>query len=142
MKELLGEFNWRHRIVGAYFTAIHPDYELEDPIGNLFLRSDVCLAGRGYCLALASYNNQKSIIFLRKYLNYYLKKPDLPFDQPSAMAALAYLDKMNHTQHLQEFIPQWNEFVQNIPHWNLKSWTEGFEKAMQSIQIIRDTLNR
>ena len=60
VKQLLGEFNWRPRIVGAYFSALKLYYEVEDNIGKLFLRSDVCLAGKGYCLAFASFNNEKA----------------------------------------------------------------------------------
>jgi hypothetical protein len=52
----LAGYALRMRIVGAWFSAIKQYTEFEQAIGNLLLRSDVCYAGRGYCLALASFN--------------------------------------------------------------------------------------
>ena len=54
ISKLLGEFDWRPRSVGAYFAAIENKHELQDNIGRLLLRSDVCYTGHNYCLALAS----------------------------------------------------------------------------------------
>jgi len=53
---LLSQFDWRPRITGAYFAAVKKFTSLEDHIGRLLLRSDVCYAGRGYCLALARFD--------------------------------------------------------------------------------------
>jgi hypothetical protein len=44
---LLSQFDWRPRITGAYFAAVKKLASLDDHIGNLLLRSDVCYAGHG-----------------------------------------------------------------------------------------------
>ena len=80
-KQLFGDFNWRTRIVGAYFSAIENYVELEDIIGTLLLKSEVCYAGGGYCFALASFNTEKGINYLKRYLDYYLTRKDLHFVQ-------------------------------------------------------------
>lgn len=92
IERLLSVFDWRSRIVGAWFVALRRAGEFEDLIGRLLLRSDVCNAGRGYCLALARLDTPRAVGFLREYLGYYLTRGDLYFDQSSAMAALQYLE--------------------------------------------------
>jgi hypothetical protein len=93
VSKLLGNFDWRSRSVGAYFSALESMEELEKNIGRLLLRSDVCYAGHDYCLALASFSTPTATKFLHQYLEYYLEQPDLWFDQTSAMAALSYIGR-------------------------------------------------
>ncbi len=137
---LLGEFDWRPRIVGAQLAAIKQYVEFEQVIGNLLLRSDVCYAGSGYCLALASFNTPASAEFLCRYLDYYLTKPDLWFDQSSAMGALAYLDQLNGTELLNRFLPAWERFVANKPRWNLRDSIQSFAETMEKIVEIRSAI--
>lgn len=139
---LFGEFNWRSRIVGAWFAAIKQYVEFEQVIGNLLLRSDVCYAGGGYCLALASFNTPEAVEFLCKYLDYYLTKPDLWFDQSSAMSALAYLDQLNGTKNLDRFLSAWEQFVANKPRSDLNSSIRSFAGTMEEIAKIRTTISQ
>jgi hypothetical protein len=74
VKQLLGDFDWRPRIVGAYFAAIKGYNELRDIIGIHLLKSEVCYAGYGYALALAVFADEKSKTYLSLYLDYYLKR--------------------------------------------------------------------
>src|SRR5262245_34445492 len=78
---LLRTRNWRPRIVGAHVAACKDLRGLTQWIGRLLLRSDLCYAGRGYCVALAHFNTSESIGFLLEYLHYYLTRSDLSFDQ-------------------------------------------------------------
>lgn len=48
VRQLLGDFDWRPRIVGAYFATIKGYEELTDIIGVHMLQSEVCYAGAGY----------------------------------------------------------------------------------------------
>gem|GEM_PF-679795 len=139
--KLLGEFNWRSRIAAAYFIAIEMFYEFEDTVGHLLLRSDVCYAGHGYCLTLATLNTEKSMQFLQQYLRYYLKQKKLWFDQLSAMAALAYLDRKNVTNYVSEFRGLWKQFVKNKPNWNLDSSIDNFAQSMLALEDIRNVVN-
>lgn len=137
VKDLLAESNWRPRFVAALFAAIKNYSELEPPIGHLLLRSEVCDAGRAYCLALATFNTPESVDFLRRYLDYYLKQKHLWFDQGDAMAALWYLDQHNGTDILTEFLPAWEEFNAN-KHWGLERCHQWFADQMKAIQRLRD----
>lgn len=132
--ELLAYFNWRPRIVGAYFVAIKQLSSFEDQIGRLLLRSDVCYAGDGYCAALARLNSPASIEFLEKYLGYYLGRTDLWFDQGFAMAALGYLDEQNHTTRRNAFETQWARFINGKPLWNIGDYDRRFRATMTTLE--------
>jgi hypothetical protein len=134
--QLLTLFNWRTRLVGAYFAAIHTETDHCDHIGRLLLRSDVCYAGNGYALALAQFNTKNSIDYLRKYLDHYLHQHDLWFDQAVVMAALAYLDRLNATENMPSYLDQWKRFVENKPEWNLDRSVTRFDEQIQSLQSM------
>ena len=116
---LLADFNWRSRITGALFVALRNAVEHQDDIGRLLLRSDVCWAARGYSLALARLNTPVAVQYMRDYLEYYLQRPDLWFDQADVMAALYYSDSINGTTYADELRPRWEVFVHDKPNWNL-----------------------
>jgi hypothetical protein len=116
---LLSYFNWRPRIVGGVFAAVWRVASLEEHIGRLLLRSDVCFSGAAYCHALVRLNTPRAARFLREYLEYYLTRTDLWFNQMDALAALRLLDEANLTQHAAELEPIWAEFAKTKPNWNL-----------------------
>ncbi|MBC9930064.1 DUF6000 family protein [Chitinophaga qingshengii] len=123
---LLGDFNWRTRKVGAYFAAVNHYTDLVDVIGTHFLKSELCCVGSMYTLVLASFNNSQSVTYLDKYLHYYLKRPDLHFDQQSAMEASLYLDAINGT----------NLTSQHFPHWERlrQQWLHSFGLSLQYLE--------
>jgi hypothetical protein len=131
--KLLGDFDWRTRITGALLAAINKYSDLEDLIGKLLLKSEVCYAGSGYCLALATFGSEKSKGYLTSYLNYYLDRKDLWFDQADAFCALEYLDKDSATN----LISKWNSFVSDKEHWNLERSRKYFSECMLTLQKIR-----
>lgn len=134
---LLGDFDWRPRKVGAYFTAIKNFKEFEDNIGRLLLRSDVCYAGITYCLTLASFGTKKSISYIQEYLEYYLKQFNLDFDQPYAMAALAYLGKIKNEDLVSPFMDKWKIYISKDPVGNLEQTISIFEKQMGIIDSFK-----
>jgi hypothetical protein len=110
---LLGDFNWRTRTVGAYLSVLK-NYENQiDIIGIHLLKSEVCYAGDLYALIFAFYNKPKTIEYLNQYLEYYLQKPELYFDQESVLEAIAYLDTVNNTNNLSKHLNQWNKMLEN-----------------------------
>lgn len=125
--ELLSFTNWRPRLVGGYLAAAANLVGLEEHLGRLFLRSDACYAGRAYCLALARFNTPRALAFVREYLDYYLEKPDLDFEQGDAMAALSHLDGENGTSVLQEYDARWRRFTKG-KSWDLAAIVERFER--------------
>ena len=134
---MFGDFNWRTRSSGAFFTAIKNYTEFQDTIGNLLLKSEVCYAGEIYCLALAEMNNKKSVEYLNKYLDYYLTKQELWFDQNQAIGALCYLDKVNNTNELEKHLKNWNKFSSNKPNWTIEESIEIFERNLNCIKEIK-----
>lgn len=118
-------------------SAIEHYSPLEDHIGRLFLRSDVCYAGVGYALALAAFNTSPSIDYLKKYLDHYLGRKDLWFDQDSAMSALCYLDRQNGTDLLRGYLPKWKAFKEDKPNHDLERSIHGFQIKMENLELIR-----
>jgi hypothetical protein len=129
---LLADFNWRPRITAAYFAAVWNWSELVSPIGRLLLRSDVCYAASGYCLALRRFNSRQSVDFLVEYLEYYLTRPELWFDQSDAMSALGHLDRENGTHERDRLLPLWQEFA-NKTKRSLVQSDQWFEKQYLTI---------
>jgi hypothetical protein len=142
VKDLLGFFDWRSRIVGATFAALMDYREFEEIIGIHLLKSEVCYAAKGYCIALAYFNSDTSIDFLKKYLDYYLTKNDLWYDQNHGMAAIIWLDKINNTKILDGYMDQWKSFVIDKPNLKLDSSIEYFNNIMIRLQEIKSSLNQ
>ena len=134
-KKLLGDFNWRTRIVGAHFAIIKDFTELETIIGIHLLKSQVCYAGTGYCLALASFNTENGIDFLRRYLDYYLTRKDLFYDQRDAMAALNWTDRINGTTEMENFVPKFKDWA--INQKDLEIDIARFDGQMKSLNKIK-----
>lgn len=108
---LLGDFNWRTRLVGSYFAAIKGYQELIDIIGTHFLKSEVCCVGHIYTLTLAFFNDERCLQYLNKYLDYYLTKPSLYFDQKFALEAVLYLDKEKGTDYFSMHVDNWKALL-------------------------------
>lgn len=109
----LGEFNWRTRQTGAYFAALTDSIGSIEIIGTHLLKSEVCYAGFEYAKVLAYFNVPESIEYFTKYLNHYLKRPDLHFDQGPVLIALNYLDKINETKLVDHYREDWEKFKKN-----------------------------
>ncbi len=136
VEQLLRARNWRPRIVGSYLAALREFRPLTNWIGRLLLRSDVCYAGMGYCVALTRFNTAEAIEYLIAYLGHYLLYRDLWFDQAQAMAAIAYLDRRNGTENLASLMPKWEAFVADKPNWNLASSISRFTSQMERLDSL------
>lgn len=75
------------------------------------LKSEVCCVGHIYAIVLASYNDEKTLQYLTDYLDYYLKKPELYFEQKNVLESVAYLDKINNTNKLNKYIDSWTNLL-------------------------------
>jgi hypothetical protein len=111
---LLTDYNWRPRLTGAFFAALKRFTTFEDQIGRLLLRSDLCYAGKFYCVALAEFNSPHGLEFLMTYLKHYLTRPELVYNQNDAIGAVAFLDVKNGTRHLGAIRPLWNQYVNSL----------------------------
>jgi len=135
--KLLGDFNWRTRQTGAFFAAIKGFKDLTDLIGVHFLKSEVCYAGQVYAYTFASFNTDKSIDYLDRYLTYYLAQPDLWFDQREAMEALTYLDKINQTDFVSKHSDNWIKFIANKPYWDKIITTDRLQGQLDLIEKVK-----
>jgi hypothetical protein len=136
IEKSLGDFNWRTRKMGAYFSAITNHTEYIEPIGTHLLKSEVTYAGSIYCIVLAYFNTDECVDYLNTYLKYYLDKPDLWFDQRDAMQAIAYLDKINNTKHLEQHWDNWLKFISNKPYWEKEIITEHLEEQIAILKSM------
>jgi hypothetical protein len=138
VERLLTEYDWRPRLTGAFFTALKSFNFFEDHIGRLLIRSDLCFAGKLYCVVLAEFNSPTGLGYLRKYLEYYLTRPDLDYDQGDAMGAIAYLDAKNGTKNFESYQPLWNSYIK-AKSWkaNLEVDIVGFADEMQALHELR-----
>lgn len=111
IRRLLSWVNWRPRKAAAYFVAIERLAECTDHIGRLLLRSDVCFAGKAYALALVCIETDAAIRYLQQYLEYYLDRLELEFDQVYVAAALTHVDAVRGTAHMRAFEDALSRFV-------------------------------
>lgn len=107
----LGDFDWRTRSTGSYFAGIKNALQFQEIIGIHLLKSEVCYAGSEYAITLALFNTERSVYYLNLYLEYYLTKPELYFDQGSVITAFKYLDEINSTNHVEKHLKNWENFV-------------------------------
>jgi hypothetical protein len=89
---VLLEGGWRERKTAAWLLAVARRTEFRERLGELLLASEVCYAGTAYCVALATFGTPADADLLAAYLDRYLRRPDLYYDQPAAMGALLHLD--------------------------------------------------
>lgn len=109
--QMLAQRDWRPRRTAAIFAALKHMVEFEEQIGRLLLKSEVCAAAVGYCVALAAFQTETGLQFLKRYLDYYLGEPRLWFDQRSVMGTLLYFDDIFSTTHAEEYSEPWRHFL-------------------------------
>ncbi|MBX0289810.1 hypothetical protein K3G63_05135 [Hymenobacter sp. HSC-4F20] len=136
--QLLGDFDWRPRITGAYFAAIKCYDEVKDIIGVHLLKSEVCYAGSGYALALAMYNDERSKDYLKMYLDYYLTRKDLWFDQADVLAALHIISP----NEAANYIDMWEAYIadKHKPNTRLDDAIKVMKQSMDAVFEIRQHL--
>ena len=132
VRRLLGDFNWRPRITGAYFAASNHYTELVDILGTHLLKSEVCFAGKGYSLALATFGGDRAADYLTAYLDYYLDRTNLYFDQGDVFCALEHVDKAAADARR----AKWDSFVAGKPYWNLDRYRESLTESLSTVARI------
>ncbi|GAA1384148.1 DUF6000 family protein [Catellatospora chokoriensis] len=96
--------NWRPRLVAGYLVGISRRGQFRQTIGDLLLASEVFSSGQGYCFALAALGSDRDAELLTAYLDRYLPRPDLRYDQAWAMGALVHLDTQLGTAHADRYL--------------------------------------
>ncbi|MFJ9909091.1 DUF6000 family protein [Streptomyces sp. NPDC101152] len=90
---LLGQGSgWRERLVAAWMAGIGGHTRQRQRIGELLIESRQTYAGQGYCFALACFGTPADAQILCDYLDLFLRRPDLYYDQHWAIGALLDID--------------------------------------------------
>ncbi|MFF4429623.1 DUF6000 family protein [Streptomyces sp. NPDC001513] len=101
---ILFEGGWRECKTAAWLVAVAHRTEFRDLIGRLLLASGGPYAGTAYCVALARFGTAADVELLSAYLDHYLSRPDLDYDQPTVLGTLLYLDGVLGSDSAARFI--------------------------------------
>ncbi|CAM5231027.1 DUF6000 family protein [Streptomyces tanashiensis] len=117
--EALLAYEWRSRLTAAWLIGVGRRTSFRERIGDLLLASEVCYSGGGYCFALARFGTHADAEILIAYLDRYLPRTDLRYDQPEALGALLRLDAHLGTHHADRFTQPdglWEQWVNALVH--------------------------
>lgn len=115
---ILLDGGWRARRTAAWLIAVGRRTEFRDPLGRLLLASEMPYAGQGYCVALTCFGTEADADLLAAYLDRYLPRPDLHYDQGLVLGALLCLDSALETDRAARFlVPDgpWQQWL-DAPH--------------------------
>ncbi|MGW4528252.1 DUF6000 family protein [Amycolatopsis sp. NPDC004378] len=133
LEVLLDDGGWRERKTAAWFIAVTDRSQFRDMLGSLLLASEGPKAGRAYCMALTCLGTEADAAHLIAYLDRYLLRPDLNYDQPEALGALLCLDEALGAGHTTRFIEphgHWWQFCAALP---AGAWVPSLQDAQRSI---------
>ncbi|MET9760054.1 DUF6000 family protein [Streptomyces sp. NPDC006372] len=105
---------WRERTTAAWLIAVAGRIEFRERLGDLLLASEVPFAGEAYCVALATFGTLADADLLVAYLDRYLSRPDLDYDQAAALGALLLLGASHATRFLASD-GLWQQWVDGPP---------------------------
>ncbi|MFG2440549.1 DUF6000 family protein [Streptomyces sp. NPDC048508] len=91
---VLFEGGWRERKTAAWLVVVAHRSEFRELIGQLMLASEGPYAGAAYCVAHAKFGTAADTELLSAYLDHYLSRPDLDYDQAIVLGTLLYLDEI------------------------------------------------
>ncbi|WP_329469653.1 DUF6000 family protein [Streptomyces sp. NBC_01723] len=101
---ILFEGGWRERKTAAWLVAVAHRTEFRDLIGRLLLASEGPYAGAAYCVVLAKFGSAADAELLSAYLDHYLLRPDLDYDQAVVLGTLLYLDGILGSEYTTRFL--------------------------------------
>ncbi|MEV0537553.1 DUF6000 family protein [Kitasatospora sp. NPDC050463] len=102
--QVLLEGGWRERKTASWLIVVAGRTEFRSRIGELLLASEGPYAGAAYCVALATFGDRPDADLLCQYLDRYLPRPDLDYDQAFALGALLHLDAAVGSERASRFL--------------------------------------
>ncbi|MFJ2397399.1 DUF6000 family protein [Streptomyces sp. NPDC087843] len=129
------EGGWRERRTAAWLVAVSRRTEFRERLGALLLASEVCCVGLAYSVALASFGTARDADLLAAYLDRYLCRPDLAYDQTVVMGALQFIDLNlggGQADRFREPGGLWQQWLQDAPHMQGDS-----DPAPSNLSLIR-----
>ncbi|MGW4747845.1 DUF6000 family protein [Streptomyces sp. NPDC004290] len=97
-------YEWRSRFTAAWLIGVDRRARFRERLGALLLASEVCYAGGAYCFALARLGTRADAELLAAYLDRYLPRTDLRYDQHKALGSLLRLDAALGTAYAERFL--------------------------------------
>ncbi|MFF4310770.1 DUF6000 family protein [Streptomyces sp. NPDC001507] len=116
--DTLFDRGWRERKTAAWLVAVAGRSEFRDRLGELLLASEGPYAGMAYCVALATFGTRADADLLVVYLDRYLRRPDLYYDQEAALGALLLLDAKLDADYAARFLAPdglWQQWIDGPP---------------------------
>ncbi|MER5712359.1 DUF6000 family protein [Streptomyces sp. NPDC002122] len=113
------EGGWRERRTAAWLIAVSRRTEFREQLGELLQASEVCCVGLAYCVALAGFGTPRDAELLAAYLDRYLRRPDLGYDQDVVMSALMLVDLNLGGDVASRFLGPsglWHQYLNDAPH--------------------------
>ena len=119
---------WREGLMASWWAAVWRWPETPGQIEPLLIPGRSCFEGLAHCLALARIGSPRCRVVLARYLDEYLPRRDLGFDQPWAMAAMT---------------TACTNAGESVPEWFGAAWGSGI-RAPQRGDLSRhlDTMSR
>ncbi|MFH7594522.1 DUF6000 family protein [Streptomyces racemochromogenes] len=114
----LFEGGWRERKTAAWLVAVAGRTEFRTLIGELLPASAGPYAGGAYCVTLATFGEDADADLLCGYLDHYLRRPDLCYDQGPALGALLHLDAALGTERASRYLAAgglWQQWAEARP---------------------------
>ncbi|MFC8537459.1 DUF6000 family protein [Streptomyces sp. NPDC057249] len=130
---VLLEGGWRERKTAAWLIAVAGRTEFRERLGALLLASEVCYAGTAYCVTLAAFGTPADAHLTAAYLDRYLRRPDLFYDQSAAMGALLHLDAGLGTDRAARFLAPgglWHQWIDGPPRKEHHGTPESYREVV------------
>ncbi|NEB16619.1 DUF6000 family protein [Streptomyces coelicoflavus] len=109
---------WRECTAAAWLIAVAGRTEFRERLGGLLLASRGPFVGQAYCVCLASFGTSADADILEAYLDRYLPRADLYYDQTAALGALLLLDAKLGADHAARFLTPdglWQQWIDGPP---------------------------
>ncbi|MFE4601890.1 DUF6000 family protein [Kitasatospora indigofera] len=101
---ILFDAGWRERKTASWLVAVAGRTEFRGRVGELLLAGEGPYAGAAYCVTLATFGDSADADLLCEYLDRYLPRPDLNYDQGLALGALLHLDAALGSEHASRYL--------------------------------------
>lgn len=131
---------WRERKTAAWLIAVADRTEFRERLGELLLASEGPYAGQAYCIALATFGTAADADLLVAYLDRYLPRLDLYYDQAPALGTLLLLDaRLGASQATRFLTPDglWQQWIDGPPSKNHDS-PDSYREFISQLCVFAD----
>ncbi|WP_406264437.1 DUF6000 family protein [Actinacidiphila glaucinigra] len=138
---ILLEGSRRERRTAAWLIAAARRTGFRERLGDMLLASEVCLAGSAYCVTPATFATPADADLPAAYLDRYLRRPDLSYDQTAAMGALLHLDAEPRSDRAARFLASdglWHQWIDGPPRKEHHGTPDGYRESISRLCAFAD----